>query len=104
MKRKPPTLDRVFIETRTEASKARVRETLDLAKRLRTDPDRKKRVERAVCKNCYYLPMFAAAGTVETQCANCSKPQLFTSLSVDVLCEGCAAKLGLCKHCGGKWF
>ena len=68
--------------------------SLDVCKELRKS--------ECKCKYCYYIETGVISMSVMTKsnCASCGKSMMFASSNVDVLCEDCAKKFNLCKHCG----
>lgn len=69
-----------------------------------SDPDKKKRInESHECRYCYYISSRIGGSAITTViCANCDEELLFGNTCVDILCDKCAEKLKLCKHCGQK--
>ncbi len=73
-----------------------------LAESLKKDPDKKARLEKRLCKVCYYSRGSRIGGAAMTfrDCGSCGKEQSYGSTITDVLCLDCARELSLCKHCG----
>jgi len=72
-----------------------------------SDPNKKQRTkEEHLCKYCYYYYTDRIGGAMITTviCANenCDKELSFSNTCTDLLCDECAEKLKLCKHCGQK--
>ena len=73
-----------------------------LAESLKKDPDKKARLEKRLCKICYYSRGSRIGGAAITfkDCGFCGKEQSYGSTITDVLCLDCAKDQSLCKHCG----
>lgn len=70
-----------------------------------SDTDKKKRINEAhLCKSCYYIETSRIGGSAITTviCANCDEHMTFANTCTDILCNGCAEELKICKHCGQK--
>jgi len=67
------------------------------------DVEKKERKNKHLCRYCYYIDAKIGGFAITTViCANCDKEMSFKNTCVDVLCNECAEKLGLCKRCGQK--
>jgi hypothetical protein len=68
--------------------------------RIVMDSSEEKRLEEQECRCCFYDSKIGGAAMTETNCSNCEKILYFESTNTDKLCEDCAKKHKLCKHCG----
>lgn len=80
-----------------------VRHYIELGEQLKTDPDKKIRLEENECMSCYYVFHSRVGGSVLTtaECGICGKEMHYGNTCVDVLCDDCAKQYELCKRCGG---
>lgn len=62
------------------------------------------REQFSVCKYCHYIDTERISGSAiwTVPCKECGKSMTFPSTCTDMLCQECADRLKLCKHCGGK--
>ena len=79
----------------------------DLTARLLSyysDPNKKGRVLKGLCKYCSYINTARIGGSAITfrACANCGDEMSFGNTCVDILCAKCAVEIGHCAHCGQK--
>lgn len=90
-----------FVEHRHSSHINRMRTQLDS---YSTDSSKEDREKEHKCKYCYYIETGMVSMSVMTNfdCINCGKTMMFASSNTDVLCEECAIKLNLCKHCGAN--
>ena len=88
-------LDLYQIQWRTDMQKARLKSYT----RYFEDPDKEKRIESQECVICYYGGKIGGAAMTNSNCICCEKQMMFGSTCVDNLCQPCAEKHGLCKHC-----
>lgn len=65
-----------------------------------SDPDKNKRILEQECILCYYDSRIGGAAMTDSNCLLCEKIMHFGSTCVDNLCQPCAEKHKLCKHCG----
>ncbi len=102
MRRKATRIDAVSIERATWLAHKRAVEAIQLADNLKKDPDKGKRLEKQLCRVCFYTRGARIAGAAMTicPCGLCGTDQLYTSTATDVLCLTCARGAHLCKHCG----
>ena len=83
------------------------REALDtaLARALAaaSDSGAKERRKEHWCRWCFYFRRGGLAGQAFTdaECGCCGVTMTFSSTAVDRICEKCASKYSLCRHCGG---
>lgn len=95
-------VDRVSIMRANTHAKRLIEGTLKNAEDLKTDPDKKVRLEKNECKSCFYLNgRMGGSVMTERPCGICDEPMSFGSTCTDVTCTSCAHKNMLCKHCGG---
>lgn len=79
----------------------RSRLILDAYKAVVFDEQHNERLKSQECQVCYYGSRVGGASITTTYCGICGKEMQFGNTCVDVLCEDCAKKYDLCKHCGG---
>lgn len=94
-------LNRMSVVTASGRAKERVTDTIERARKLEEDPDKKLRLERQMCKACYYFTHLGGAAMTNRECAGCGKDELYASTATEALCLDCAGKFELCKRCGG---
>lgn len=75
--------------------------TIEKALRFMADPDRKERVKQLTCKRCFYIWVGRISGQAFTDapCWICEEVQTYANTDTDKLCQKCASKHDLCKHC-----
>lgn len=91
------TIDDINFETRRQIWWEK--DLLKLAKNISTDPDKKDRLGRNLCKKCYYTPSLAGQAFTEYRCGLCKSTQLHHNTDTPALCLQCAALYKLCVHC-----
>lgn len=66
------------------------------------DQYREKRIEKQLCKYCFYMTGDGWAGQAFTsvKCECCGKDMSFATTDTDDFCIDCAKKFEVCKHCG----
>jgi len=65
------------------------------------DPKRKERIAASECAMCHYdKSCIGAAVCTFSPCAFCDERLYSGNSNIDLMCTACAAKAGLCKHCG----
>jgi LSD1 subclass zinc finger protein len=101
MQRREKVFDKASREHATYMAKQRIKHTLDLAEKLKSDPEKASRVEQQLCKACHYFPRMAGQVFTEQPCGSCGEPQMYSSTATDILCSACATTHGVCKRCGG---
>jgi hypothetical protein len=98
---KQKQLDLYKVQWQTDKAKRRMESTIRLYNQYMTDPEQKQRLEKQECTVCFYADSrIGGAAMTSSNCAGCNKPMGFGSTCVDLLCQDCACKLRLCKHCG----
>lgn len=67
------------------------------------DPNKEERLEKHLCKSCFYVYNDGWAGQAFTDknCEDCGKEMIFSTTNTDSFCIECAKKNNVCKHCGG---
>lgn len=71
-----------------------------LARDLEDDPDLRKRKYKQLCSLCYYKGNgLVGRGFTNSSCRTCNESLTFSNTNVDELCDPCAKKYQLCKHC-----
>ena len=78
------------------------KEILDDMQKAISDVDRQHRLDKALCKLCFYLHYGRIGGSSSTEvlCGECKTLMKFGSTAVDRLCLSCAKKFFTCKRCG----
>ncbi len=95
------TVDAPKVVNSTFFVRKRMDKTIELAEKFKVDPDKKKRLEKHECPVCFYIDSRIGGAIMCTvQCGLCDEIMQFPSTSTDVLCESCAKRTGLCRHCG----
>ena len=90
------------IYNQTHRAKDYCKHILERADNIRADPRKEDRLKKAECPVCYYVDSrIGGAAITSKPCQICGKGLTFGNTCVDYLCEDCAKKYGLCKHCGG---
>lgn len=65
------------------------------------DYDRAVRLAECLCVACFYnKSRIGGARCTSNQCAFCDTVLHSGNTNVDVMCQECAKKTGLCRHCG----
>jgi hypothetical protein len=99
MERSAKKIDAVSVMRATDFAKNYAQSTVEKGLLYLADPDKKTRLE---CPTCYYLLARIGGACMTTQpCGLCGTPQTYGSTATDALCETCARRDSLCKHCGG---
>lgn len=102
MQKNAPPMTPASLAFATRVANSSVRDALTYADKLTTDPQKAQRLEKGLCKACFYAPPRVAGAAVTTQpCMCCSVPQSYGSTATDVLCLPCSKEHALCKKCGG---
>jgi ribosomal protein S27E len=101
MRHRKGNLARATIAGASSTAKRRVTYHLALAERIRSDSEKKDRIEACLCKACHYFSQLGGAAITNRECAGCGKDQTFGSTATDALCLDCANTHSLCKRCGG---
>jgi len=96
-------MTRSNLESWTYRSKQRMDGIIELARKLETDPECEQRIQKGLCRMCYYGSGTRLSGAAVTQraCICCGEVQTYGSTDTDALCLPCAQETELCKHCGG---
>lgn len=88
------------VENATYSCRERIDMTAERALQYLSDPEKSDRHKDALCVPCYYGTRIGGAAMTHAYCGICRLKMLFNSTSTDKLCQGCALRLDLCKHCG----
>jgi len=86
----------------TELAKDWGEETVVKALQWATDPQKKERLGKSLCRTCFYLHNRRIGGAAMTSqpCGVCAVSVTYCSTATDDLCLDCALKHELCKQCG----
>lgn len=77
------------------------KEQLDNFRKAVEDPEVRARKAKCECVFCFYVNRkIGGQAFTDTECGLCRAKMVFGDTCVDMLCEGCARKHRLCKHCG----
>ena len=101
MEQRPAVMSKSLMVRETERSKSRVESWIKLAEEVSSDAKHDLRVKKCECKACFYASRVGGAAMTERACMCCGAVTLYGSTATDVLCQECAEKHSLCKHCGG---
>lgn len=101
MNRPKRKMTRSNLESWTLRSKERMQSIMDLADKLRHDPEKHNRMQACLCPMCYYGSRLGGQAVTTEPCMCCGEEQMYSSTATDALCRPCAQETGLCKHCGG---
>lgn len=102
--RSPKTkTDKVSIYRATDIAKVRIANLRQSLLNVDTDPKKNERLEKSLCKHCFYVYSTRMGGSAITyrECSICEKDQTYSSTATDPLCLPCAKENELCKQCGG---
>lgn len=89
------------VERAVDHSKYRIECASLRAIQYLTDPKKKERLASCECVICYYGDRIGGAAMTRAFCGICRRDTMYSSTSTDKTCRECAARMGLCKHCGG---
>ena len=102
MKIRKKNINLATISRSTYISKSMIESRVREAEAVINDSEKNKRLKQQECPACYYLRgRVGGAAMTTTECGLCGKIIHFSSTCVDVVCEDCAKRNNLCKHCGG---
>ena len=101
MRQEPATMSNTMMSRSTYRAVARVKEWVYMAEMVTHDTRKTDRMARHECRACFYAPRIGGAAMVWRPCMSCGVDVVFRSTATGVLCELCAVKHSLCKHCGG---
>jgi len=94
-------LDMYNVQFQTSTCNSYLRNLLQEAESIKTDDDKKNRLEKSECKMCFYRKgRIGGCAMTEQPCGICGIPVMYGSTCTDVLCLNCAKEHELCKHCG----
>jgi hypothetical protein len=96
-------VDRVSIYRATSNAKDRIQRMRESLEGIDLDLEKKDRLEKCLCKHCFYLYQSRMGGAKMTNrdCGICHETQRYSSTATDPLCLPCAKINNLCKQCGG---
>ncbi len=96
-------VDAVSIYRATDNAKHRVKDLKIKIADFDNDPKKSERVEKSLCKHCFYIANAHIGGAMFTsrECGLCKEVQTYSSTATQPLCLPCAKENGLCKQCGG---
>ena len=101
MRSKKAELTRSNMAWRSSTAKRWIANTIASANKLNEDTNKKERLEKALCKCCFYLSSgIGGAAMTSRDCAVCDKEMHFGSTNTDAMHIECAKKHELCSHCG----
>ena len=101
MQFKQNPLKRDDVENATYYAKQRIDAVSRFALSCLRDDQKKERHEKCLCPVCYYeSSRWGGAAITDTTCSVCQKEMNFSNTNTDKLCEDCAKKHDLCRHCG----
>jgi len=90
-----------YIRTISICRKEQVKDYIDLGNNLEKDYSKKLRRRASLCLVCYYKKRGAHTNSsVRVQCQVCEEKMVFGNSDTDKICQPCANKNYLCKHCG----
>ena len=82
-----------------EQYKRRAQEKFD--RQLLEDPDRERRLELNICKDCFYSVTLAGQAFWPYTCEACKKELMHHNTAVPRLCLECAKSSNRCRDCTG---
>lgn len=96
--------DEKTCEDRTYFRKRRMQDMKSKVVLYDDDPNKEERLEKHLCKSCFYVYNSGWAGQAFTtvKCEDCDKEMTFGSTDTDNFCDDCAIKNNVCKHCGAE--
>ena len=101
MRQRKRIVDRVSMERASVTAKGYIENIFNQAERLKADPEKKERIEKCLCKFCYYSASgWGGAAMTNRPCGICESDELYSSTNTDTLCKECSSAHDLCKHCG----
>ena len=100
MNRPPFRLDHANLVNATWRAHEAVEHVRKLAEQHATDPRRLERLAKQECVYCFYGTRIGGAACTSRPCGGCGETILSGSTNIDALCQPCARKHTLCKHCG----
>lgn len=97
---KPKIVKNVFDIAKCQNVTALQKQYIEHCRKIVEDPDKEKRIKAKECVICFYSSKVGGSVLTYHMCESCGKEMSFVNTCVDVLCEDCAEKMRLCKHCG----
>ncbi|TNC80273.1 MAG: hypothetical protein C9356_15210 [Oleiphilus sp.] len=103
MKQRKAKIDRVSIAHANGNARRYAKGYMESVDNFRGDAQKKERLEKHLCKSCFYFFKSRIGGAMMTSraCGLCDTEMNFCSTATDPLCLSCAKDNGLCKQCGG---
>ena len=102
MQQKPDKMEKHRMINATHTAKQWVDRAIERAYALEYDTDKENRIEKQLCKSCYYLSSgLGGHAFTNKPCMSCGEVQVYGSTYTDALCLICAQKHSICKHCSG---
>ena len=94
--------DRYTYEQRTDQKQHELSKVINLALRCGADPAKEQRLKEGKCLLCYYREggRVGAAAITTTECCFCESVLQAGNTAVDLACQNCAVKHGVCRECG----
>jgi hypothetical protein len=91
-------------DSRTYLNTSHINEMNGKLTKYHTDLKWQDRINKHLCKHCFYINNDRLAGQAFTQsnCQLCNKEMLFPTTNTDYYCDECAIELNICKHCGAR--
>lgn len=94
-------VDKVSIERANDSHKQSIAYYRKMLEGFDKDPQRAERLAATLCHSCFYnQSRIGGASCTSEQCAFCDTVLHSGNTNVDVMCQECAKKTGLCRHCG----
>lgn len=96
------TIDSVSVTRATDFAINYADTTIQQALEYMRDDQKKSRLDKGLCKFCFYMRSERIGGAaITTQpCGICEQDQRYGSTATDKLCAKCAVEHQLCKQCG----
>jgi predicted nucleic acid-binding Zn ribbon protein len=103
MQQKKQHVDKVSIYRSNSCGKEMIESALIRAENIHSDNDKKNRLDKCLCKSCYYIfdRRMGGASITRRPCGICEKTMQFSNTATDVICPSCAKQNDMCKQCGG---
>jgi hypothetical protein len=88
----------------TSINNARINKLTSGVFKYHSDSDKINRLDKGLCRYCYYINTDRIGGSVVTQfdCRICGKEEFYVNTDTDNFCLNCAIEHKLCKHCGAE--
>ena len=104
MKQRKQLIARNTIEGQNTRAKECIDSILKMAEKILSDEDKKERLDKCLCKSCFYVRNMRMGGASMTTrpCGVCEDEMQFSSTATDAICPSCASVNNLCKQCGAN--